>query len=148
MRRLTGMRAYRAWRPSALVVAFAVGALLVIAACGGEKKGEATGTTAGMGESSGGAKLVVELGDFYFKPDKFAVKAGTPVKFIVKNEGKVEHSFTLPDVGKGMKAEIRMKAGETKELPITFNDVGTFKLVCAVPGHLDSGMKGEVTVVK
>ena len=101
----------------------------------------------------GGAQVVsgdvkVEAGDLYFKADTFTVKAGTPVKFIVKNEGKVEHSFTLPDVGKGMKAEIRMKAGETKELPITFNDVGTFKLVCAVPGHSEGGMKGTVNVIR
>ncbi len=119
-----------------------VALVLLLVGCGGQAP-----PAPGAGQVVSG-DLNVEAGDFYFKPDKFAVKAGTPVKFIVKNEGKVEHTFTLPDVGKGMKAEIRMKAGETKELPITFNDVGTFKLVCAVPGHLDSGMKGEVTVTR
>ncbi len=37
----------------------------------------------------------ITLGEMYFKPEAFSVKAGETVRFVVKNEGQLLHEFNI-----------------------------------------------------
>ena len=95
-------------------------------------------------------EIEIEAGEFYFKPENITVKAGTPVKFVVTNTGKVEHDFSFPSLGiTHAHAEPgHILPGQTDSLEITFDQAGTYIFDCSIPGHADAGMKGTVKVVR
>jgi len=97
-----------------------------------------------------------------FSPDKFEVKQGETVKFVIKNEGKMLHEFVL-----GTKKELdehaalmlkfpnmeheepymaHVPAGKTGQIVWTFNRAGDFDFACLVAGHYQAGMVGKVKV--
>ena len=43
---------------------------------------------------------------------------------------------------------INLQPGEQGELIWTFDQAGTVDFACLIPGHLESGMKGQVQVSK
>src|SRR5712692_8373425 len=44
-------------------------------------------------------KIEIEADDFYFKPTFIKAKPGTTVTVELKNEGKAQHTFTIPSLG-------------------------------------------------
>ncbi|MBI2980128.1 MAG: cupredoxin domain-containing protein [Chloroflexi bacterium] len=105
----------------------------------------------GSAEQVMSGEIKIEAGEFYFKPANITVKAGTPVKFVVTNTGKIEHNFSFEElIAKGMtSARIgRILPGMTETLEITFDQAGTYIFDCSIPGHADAGMKGTVKVVR
>ncbi len=112
----------------------------------------------------GDADRVVEIvmTDFAFAPAPVTVAAGETVKFIVKNEGVVEHEFRLTtqhaadehlasghaghDEGGGGHGHdeiaLLVQPGETGEIDVAFHEAGEFEIVaCLIPGHFEAGMK-------
>ena len=101
-----------------------------------------------------------------FSPDRLQVKAGETIRFVVHNDGKVEHELVL-----GSDAQIREHAqamqkdadhshahshaggtaislapGQSGELVVTFAQAGEVQMACLVPGHYEAGMRGKVQV--
>lgn len=99
-----------------------------------------------------------------FDPAQITVKRGETVRFVIVNEGKLEHEFVL-----GTKATLDRHAtemastsgmhmhhdeawmadvapGKRRVLVWTFNRDGTFMFACLVPGHYEAGMLGRITV--
>ena len=95
-------------------------------------------------------EIKIEAGEFYFKPENVTVKAGTPVKFVVTNVGKIEHDFSFPSLGTthAHGEEGHILPGQTGSLEVTFDQPGNYIFVCSLPGHADAGMKGTVKVVR
>ncbi|MBI4282908.1 MAG: cupredoxin domain-containing protein [Chloroflexi bacterium] len=104
----------------------------------------------GGGEQIMSGEIKIEAGEFYFKPKDITVKAGTPVKFVVTNAGKIEHDFSFPSLRKTHThaGPGHILPGQTSNLEITFIQPGIYEFVCDIPGHTDAGMKGNVKVVK
>ena len=91
-----------------------------------------------------------------------SVPVGQPVTFVVTNTGKNEHEFIVGDEAVQMKHEsdmagmggmtkdepngIGVKAGETKELTMTFPSAGTTIVACHETGHYAAGMKAMITI--
>ena len=75
----------------AAVLALALGAALLAAACGGGSSGKAIRITPG----GAGATLDITVGDNFYKPDKFQVQAGQQVTLNVTNEGQAVHTVRL-----------------------------------------------------
>ncbi len=116
-----------------LVVAFAV------AACGGNG-GDGTTTTLAGTTTSPGTEITVRATEFMFDPNDFDVAAGTPITFVLVNEGVLEHDFTIEEIN----LKIETLVGETKEETVTI-PAGDYVIFCSVPGHREAGMTATLT---
>jgi uncharacterized cupredoxin-like copper-binding protein len=83
------------------------------------------------------------LKEWQIIPARLTVKAGK-VRFVVKNEGTVDHGFEVE--GPGLEEEIDpFPPGRTRTLELDLAP-GTYEVYCQVPGHEELGMKGELIV--
>jgi uncharacterized cupredoxin-like copper-binding protein len=97
-----------------------------------------------------------------FTPSEIPARAGETVRFFVKNMGRVRHEMVM-----GTMADLKAHAAEMQKMPgmahaepnmitvapgavgelvWTFDRAGTVDFACTIPGHLEAGMVGKVTV--
>lgn len=120
---------------------------LALSACGG-------------GSTAPSTKLNLSLTDFHFTPDAFAVPAGKEITLNVTNDGAVEHEFVIFKLGTdagdkfggedegNIYWEVEVQPGEAKSVTFTApTEPGTYAITCGIPGHLEAGMNGKLTVV-
>lgn len=108
----------------------------------------------------GGGKTTINtnMTDFKFDPAEWTVPAGQEVTLNIKNEGAVEHDWVLmakpvtppasddnPDVIFMADVEAGSNVSVTFTAPAA---PGEYQVVCAVPGHLESGMAGKLIVTE
>lgn len=106
---------------------------------GGASTNTAAGSSAG---GSAGAKTVdVEIGEFYVKPAKISIPAGTNLTLKVTNKGTMPHDLQL-DGKKGTKM-LDPNASETVDLGKIDK---TSQAWCTVPGHKQAGMVTTIEV--
>ncbi|MER8376238.1 cupredoxin family protein [Mesorhizobium sp. M1338] len=101
-------------------------------------------------------------GKMLFQPAVLRVKKGETVRLKFVNKGQVDHEFVM-DVHEGIREHkalmekfpdmehadpnaIRLAPGARGEIIWTFANAGDFGFGCLVPGHYDSGMKGDINV--
>ena len=134
-----------------LAVAFLV---LLAAGCGGSSSGSSSSesgggggkkTIAGVPANDHGSKNVsseaeVELDDFYFEPTVIQGKAGQKVTLELKNEGKVEHSFTIDSQG----VDKTLSPGADTKVTVTIPASGSVSFYCKF--HRSTGMAGALAV--
>ena len=121
----------RRWLMAA-VLALTLGTALLAAACGGGSSAIRI-TPGGVG-----ATLDITVGDNFYKPNEFRVRAGQQVTLNVKNEGQAVHTVRLagPDgryeTGDDTTIDPPMiKPGETVDLVWTAPpDAGTYDFRC------------------
>ena len=108
--------------------------------------------------------VTIDASEFKFTPSEIHINAGN-AKFIIVNNGKVEHELVVYDASKEdlvYKAEQtedeetimknilfeveEIKAGESNESYIVSLKEGSYVIGCHKPGHYDAGMKGIITV--
>lgn len=124
----------------------------------------AAGEPGAQHEASRTVEIVMrdEGGEMSFSPSALEVKKGEQVRFVLTNAGAVDHEFLIDSVAnnaahkEAMAADPemqhdepngrRLKPGEKTELVWRFTKPGTFEIACLIPGHYESGMKGEVSV--
>jgi uncharacterized cupredoxin-like copper-binding protein len=101
-------------------------------------------------------------GKMLFEPTRIEVKRGEQIRFVLQNEGELEHEFMLATVQENAKhAELmqkypdmehddpnakRLKEKTKAELLWRFTKKGKFEFACLIPGHRESGMHGMVVV--
>jgi uncharacterized cupredoxin-like copper-binding protein len=104
--------------------------------------------------------LVVEvslLDSLQIKPSKISVPAGKPIRFVIHNEGALEHDFFIGsdreqrqrESGQGEPGPDRYVAvppGETATLLYVFPSPGKTIAGCVIPGHYSAGMKANITI--
>jgi uncharacterized cupredoxin-like copper-binding protein len=97
-----------------------------------------------------------------FTPEEIQVRSGETVRFVIKNTGNIPHEMVIGSV-----ADLRAHAAEMQKMPgmlhaepnmITlgpgtigdlvwqFEEPGTVDFACLIPGHMEAGMVGKVTV--
>ncbi len=103
-------------------------------------------------------RIEVTLADsLTIEPDKMTVTSGSPVRFIVTNEGALDHNFFIGTDKEQRQREaqaaepgrdrfIVVPPGETVELTMTFAEPGKTIAGCTIAGHYSSGMKAAVTI--
>lgn len=110
-----------------------VGALVVMAGCGGSS---GTGSAGDAGDNASAADgTTVVLKDIAFKPGKVSVKAGDTVTWKFE-DGGIAHNVVSDD--DSFKSDLK----DSGTFRYTFDKPGTFNYVCTV----HAGMKGSITV--
>ncbi|HSD54191.1 MAG TPA: cupredoxin family protein [Burkholderiales bacterium] len=100
--------------------------------------------------------------DMRYTPAAITVKQGETIRFVVKNAGKILHETVLgtmaelqehyelmkkfPDMEHDEPHMVHLKPGETGEMVWQFTKAGEFYFACLMPGHLEAGMLGKITV--
>ncbi len=130
---------------------------------------ETTTTANAAGDESADANRTVEIvmTDFTFEPETLEVSSGETVRFVVVNEGAVDHEFRLSNAHRieehlasghedhgdegGHHSEdgdlyIVVEPGQSGELVVTFPEDLTIytTTACLLPGHYEAGMKGTI----
>ncbi|MCV0397196.1 MAG: cupredoxin domain-containing protein [Rhizobiaceae bacterium] len=101
-------------------------------------------------------------GGMVFEPASLAISEGETLRLKFVNKGELDHEFVM-DVHEGIMGHkklmerfpemehddpnsIRLAPGATGEIVWTFTRAGDFGFACLIPGHYDSGMKGDIRV--
>lgn len=101
-------------------------------------------------------------GKMLFTPARLEVKKGEQVKFLLRNNGELEHEFVLAKAAENLKHAEAMKKNpdmehddpnakklapkKTSEIIWKFSKAGEFEYACLIPGHRESGMIGTIVV--
>ena len=141
--------------------------LIGLAGCGGDDD-KTTSTAAPPtvstlpAEAPAANDLTIRMSEFAFDPNDAVAKAGK-VTITAPNDGKEEHELVLlktdADPAKlpkeGNEVDESASVGEIADVPAggtkshTFTlTPGKYAMVCALPGHYESGMYGSLTVTK
>ncbi|SDY95626.1 cupredoxin domain-containing protein [Citreimonas salinaria] len=97
-----------------------------------------------------------------FDPDELVVSEGETIRFDVSNIGDLAHEIVLGTkennlAHKQEMAEmgqmdhddpnaLHLAPGEDGEIIWTFSNAGSFQFACLIPGHMEAGMHGPITV--
>jgi uncharacterized cupredoxin-like copper-binding protein len=101
-------------------------------------------------------------GKMVFVPERVEVKRGEQIKFVLRNNGELEHEFVLATTEENVKHAEDMKKNpemehddpnakrlapkKASEIVWHFSKAGTFEFGCLIPGHREAGMIGTVIV--
>jgi uncharacterized cupredoxin-like copper-binding protein len=101
-------------------------------------------------------------GKMVFVPERVEVKRGEQVRFVLRNNGALEHEFVLASREDNLKhAEVmknnpemehddpnakRLQPSKSGEMVWRFTKAGEFEYGCLIPGHREAGMIGTVVV--
>lgn len=101
-------------------------------------------------------------GGMVFEPASLVVSEGETLKLKFVNKGELDHEFVMdvhdgimehkelmerfPEMEHDDPNSIRLAPGATGEIVWTFAKAGDFGFACLIPGHYDSGMKGDIRV--
>jgi uncharacterized cupredoxin-like copper-binding protein len=101
-------------------------------------------TLTACGESAEPPPVEVTLTalDIKWDTSNIEVLAGQTVTITVVNEGALDHNFNIAELG----IDININAGATEEITFIAPQSGVLEFVCNVPGHLEAGMAGSITV--
>ena len=101
----------------------------------------AAGDEGSAGSVPTAAPTHVSLSEFAIAPDAITVPEGGSLH--VTNDGATAHNLTIVDQDI---ATADLPSGGSEELDVSSLAVGTYDVVCLVPGHADSGMTGTLEV--
>ncbi|MCR9195864.1 MAG: cupredoxin family protein [Hyphomonas sp.] len=105
-----------------------------------------------------------EDGRMVFEPSLIEVQPGETVRFVISNDGLIEHEFVFDtpaeiiahkdemmtdaahDMAHDSDNAITLEPGENGELAWTFANAGVFEFACLIPGHYEVGMFGPLVV--
>ena len=101
-------------------------------------------------------------GQMLFAPDRIEVRRNEQVRFVLKNDGVLEHEFMLaaakenaahgeamakmPDMRHEEPNGRRLDTKGKTEILWRFTKRGEFEFACLIPGHYQAGMIGKVVV--
>jgi len=104
--------------------------------------------------------LSVELSEFKFNPSVMKVFAGREITINLLNKGSIEHDFTILREGVIAKipfsheqnsaeilAEYKIAPNQSGSYKITLPSAGEYAVICAIQGHMESGMIAKITAV-
>lgn len=137
----------------------------------GHDQGHAHGNEAFSAGEPGNAKRparVVQVtmresdGKMVFVPERVEVKRGEQIRFVLRNNGALEHEFVLASREDNLKhAEVmkknpemehddpnakRVQPSKSGEIVWRFTKAGEFEYGCLIPGHREAGMIGTIVV--
>jgi uncharacterized cupredoxin-like copper-binding protein len=101
-------------------------------------------------------------GRMLFIPSRVEVRRGEQVRFMLRNNGELDHEIVLATAEENLRHAEAMKThpgmahdepnakrlgpDKTGEILWQFTHAGTFDFSCLIPGHREAGMSGTVIV--
>ena len=101
-------------------------------------------------------------GKILFLPNRIEIKKDEQVKFMLRNNGQLDHEFILATTAENLKHAESMKKNpdmehddpngkrlapkKTDQIVWRFTQVGEFEYSCLIPGHREAGMIGTIVV--
>lgn len=101
-------------------------------------------------------------GKMMYIPDRLEIRRGEQVKFVLRNNGELDHEFVLATTAENVKHAEEMKKNpemehddpnskrlapkKVSEIVWKFSKAGEFEFGCLIPGHREAGMIGTVIV--
>jgi plastocyanin len=82
----------------------------------------------------------VSMVDYAFVPDDVRAVPGQHLHLV--NDGTVPHSMLIVGLGKGTE----LPPGGEADIRLPADSDGTYALVCDLPGHIEAGMTGSITI--
>lgn len=122
---------------------------------------DARATGDGADPPLGPGLVTVDVGIHHsrFSVERVRVRRGTVVRFVVTNDDPIAHELVVggDDVhdrhASGSEAvhppvpgEVSVAPADTGVTTLAFDQPGTYRFACHLPGHLAYGMHGEVAV--
>lgn len=120
-----------------------------------------TGDPASEALGPGEVTVTIDAEYSQFSPDHLTVRAGTLVRFVIRNHDPIHHEFILgPEHVHDAHAhgterfhppvpgEVSLDPNATAMTFYEFDDPGTLRFVCHLPGHEAYGMVGEIEVIE
>jgi plastocyanin len=83
-------------------------------------------------------KISIEADDFYFKPTFDKAALGSTVSVKLENEGKTQHTFTIPSLG----IDTVLDPGKKATVSVTLPTDGALGFYCRFHGEPPSGGQG------
>lgn len=105
--------------------------------------------------------LGTAAGELRFEPDQLTFTAGQRYALVLDNPSPEKHYFTAKDFAdalwtqnvktggvevKGAIHELELKPGTTATWTVIPQKPGTYELHCAIVGHAEAGMVGQITI--
>lgn len=106
-----------------------------------KEKTEPSENDQGAEEPQKGEVNITET-EFKISPSNLQFKKGETAVLKIENAGNFPHVYKI----EGLEKEVNLQPGENKELEVTFDQPGTYKVLCTVDAHADKGMVGEIVV--
>lgn len=94
------------------------------------------GTVNNKGTRAGGDDVEIKAEDFFFEPTFVRGEPGKAVIVTVKNEGKIQHTFTIDGIG----VDEVISPLDRKEIRVTLPPRGNLNYYCRF--HRSQGMQG------
>lgn len=91
---------------------------------------------------AGASEITVIGSEFAFSPDVVTATEGEPVNLTFVNEGRIIHDLSIAEFG----IRLRADPGGQSTTGFTPDQVGTFDIVCTLPGHAGQGMVATLVV--
>lgn len=101
-------------------------------------------------------------GKMMFVPDRLEIRKGDQVRFMLRNDGLLDHEFVLATTEENVKHAEEMKKNpdmehddpnarrvapkRMTEIIWRFTKAGQFEFGCLIPGHREAGMTGIIIV--
>jgi uncharacterized cupredoxin-like copper-binding protein len=101
-------------------------------------------------------------GKMLFVPDRLEIRRGDQVRFVLTNDGLLDHEFILatteenirhaqemqrhPEMAHDEPNGKRLPPRKRDEILWRFPRAGTFEYGCLIPGHREAGMTGTIVV--
>lgn len=101
-------------------------------------------------------------GKMLFTPDRLEVRRGEQVRFLLRNNGELDHEMVLATLEENLKHAVEMQKNpdmehddpnakrlapkKSGEIVWQFTKAGEFDFSCLIPGHREAGMTGKVIV--
>jgi len=96
-------------------------------------------------DSGASVEITVNAKEFVFDPKDVTVRVGQKVTFVFENKGIITHNLTIEGLGIQSKT---IHPKESDRVTFTPEKAGEYRIRCMVPGHMEAGMVGTLTVTK
>jgi plastocyanin len=89
-------------------------------------------------------EIELQASEFSYDVTNLEIEAGQPVTIVLHNDGFLEHDITI----EGFEAlgGAHTQPGEVAAFTVAIDQPGEYRYYCTIPGHLEAGMEGLLTV--
>src|SRR5437899_2236487 len=94
------------------------------------------------GCSTAPPETTIVMTDFAFEPKQITLQPGQKANLMLQNKGTTDHNLTIPEL---RVASANIAPGQSATVEVA-GPARVYKLLCAITGHEELGMVGELRI--